>query len=132
MIEKPKNGVSHPKNDLLKKIYDPQIFLEFLFFTKLYNYNDRKTQKSGKPTQKWLNDIMKDWWIVGIREWHNKIMEWWNEGMMEWWNDGMTEWWNFGMMEWKNGRMMEWWRDGRMMEWCINGIIKWGYDRVTW
>ena len=39
IIEKAQNGVSHPKNELL---------------VKLDKYNDRKTQKWGKPTQKLL------------------------------------------------------------------------------
>ena len=51
MIEKPKNGVSHPKNDLLKKI-TPKFFLNNIFFVKLNMYNDRKSPKWGKPLKK--------------------------------------------------------------------------------
>ena len=51
MIENPKNGVSHPKNYLLKKLPPPNYFEKY-FFAKFYYYNDRKTQKSGKPAQK--------------------------------------------------------------------------------
>ena len=54
MIEKPKNGVSHPKKDLLKKINPPKISKKYIFFFKLNKYNDRKTQKCGKPPQKRL------------------------------------------------------------------------------
>ena len=53
MIEKPKNGVSHPKKDLLKKITPPEKFQKQIFFSvKLNKYNDRKTKKWGKPPQK--------------------------------------------------------------------------------
>ena len=47
MIEKAKNGVSHPKND-------PPIFFKYFFLLKLNKYNDRKTLKWGKPPQKCL------------------------------------------------------------------------------
>ena len=53
MIEKAKNGVSHPKKGLLKKITPPQkISKANIFFVKLHKDNDRKTQKWGKPPQK--------------------------------------------------------------------------------
>ena len=51
MIEKPKNRVTHPKNDLLKKIMTP-IFFKYFFLAKLDKYNNRKTQKWGKSPQK--------------------------------------------------------------------------------
>ena len=73
MIEKAQNGVSHskndllkkydpptngrktqqwgkpPKNDLLKKYMAPKLFFKIFFFTKLDKYNYRKTKKWGKP-----------------------------------------------------------------------------------
>ena len=36
MIEKPKNGLSHPKNDLLKKISPRKNFFKQLFFLPNY------------------------------------------------------------------------------------------------
>ena len=52
MIEKPKNGVSHPKNDLLKKISPPNFFFNIFFLANLDKHNDRKNQKWGKSPQK--------------------------------------------------------------------------------
>ena len=56
MIEETKNGVSHPKKDLLKKMNPPKKFQkQIFFFFKLNKYNDRKTKKWGKSPKKRLN-----------------------------------------------------------------------------
>ena len=35
MLEKPKNGVSHPKNYLLKKMNPPQFYLKNIFVRQI-------------------------------------------------------------------------------------------------
>ena len=60
MIEKSKNGVSHPIKGSLKKINPPKISkTNIFFFIKLNKYNDRKTQKWGKPHKKRLINKIK-------------------------------------------------------------------------
>ena len=56
MIEKPKNGVSHPKNDI-KKNMPPKIFFNKLFFSPNYINIMIKKPKNGVSHPK--NDLSK-------------------------------------------------------------------------
>ena len=55
MNEKPKNGESHPKNDLFKKNYDPPNFVEKIFFSPYYINIMIEKPKNGESHPK--NDI---------------------------------------------------------------------------
>ena len=56
MIEKPKNGVSHPKNYLLKKC-PPKLFFKKLFFWP--NYIDIMIEKPKNGVSHPKNDLLK-------------------------------------------------------------------------